>query len=138
MRGPLPAGVVAGASEHEVSDLHHLELSLFEAACFVWAVEASNDRVYHLESPSDPLASSARESVSAGIPWTTIVLRRPVAPLVMVTASRGTPNRSATNRTNSALAAPSTGDAARVILIASPYRPDTAVRRARGTTCTTT
>src|SRR5205809_3663003 len=54
VRGPLPAGVVAGASHHEVSDLHHLERSFFEAARFVWAVEAPEDRVFHGTSPYQP------------------------------------------------------------------------------------
>src|SRR6266496_2165836 len=134
VRGPLPPRLVAGAPDGEVPDLHEIELPHFEAARLVGPVESSDDRVFHTESPCGSARSSARASASAATPSTATVLRRVVAPRAMVTAPRGTPTRSATKRTSSAFAAPSTGGAASLILMASPRRPDTSVRRARGTT----
>src|SRR6266550_4245629 len=120
VRGPLPPRLVAGAPDGEVPDLHEIELPHLEAARLVRPVESSDDRVFHTESPCGSARSSARASASAATPSTATVLRRVVAPRAMVTAPRGTPTRSATNRTSSAFAAPSTGGAASLILMASP------------------
>src|SRR6266513_3179086 len=134
---PLPPRLVAGAPDGEVADLHEVELPLLEVARLVGTVESPDDRVFHVRSPSASVRNRARATASAATPSTATVLRRAVAPLAMVTAPCGTPTRSATKRTSSAFAAPSTGAAATLILMASPCQPDTSVRRARGTTCTT-
>src|SRR2546430_5030577 len=137
LRAPLPPRLVAGAPDGEVPDLHEIDLPHLEAARLVGPVESSDDRVFHAWSPSPSVRSSARASASAATPATATVLRRAVTPLTMVTVARGTPTRSATKRTSSAFAAPSTGAAATLTLMASPCQPDTSVRRACGTTCTT-
>ena len=56
----------------------------------------------------------------------------------MRTRDRGTPASSAKNRTHSSFALPSTGGAARSSFHASPNRPVSAVRLARGCTFTVT
>src|SRR5256885_5773913 len=137
MGRPLPSRLVAGAPDGEVADLHEVELPLLEVARLVGTVESPDDRVFHVRSPSASVRNRARATASAATPSTATVLRRAVAPLAMVTAPCGTPTRSATKRTSSAFAAPSTGAAATLILMASPCQPDTSVRRARGTPCTT-
>ncbi len=60
--------------------------------------------------------------------------RRLVRPETMRTAVRGTARVLATKRINSSFAAPPTGGALSLILIASPWVPTTTVRDERGWT----
>src|SRR5208283_4424018 len=76
-----------------------------------------------------PNSSSVTPSIS-----TTLV--RLVKPVTTRTRARGTPTSSARKRTHSSLALPSTGGAVKSSFHASPSRPVTAGRRARGCTFT--
>lgn len=78
------------------------------------------------------MAISRRRASATSSPSTTTRFRRPEAPDDSETAERGTPSRSAMNRMRRLFAAPSTGGAAKRILIASPNVPTTSVRAARG------
>jgi hypothetical protein len=65
-------------------------------------------------------SSRARRAVAVPSPAISTVLRRPPAPATIVTAPGDTPNRSARNRTSSALAAHPMGGAATRSLIVAP------------------
>src|SRR6516225_4287155 len=62
------------------------------------------------------------------------VFRRPLSPRMIFTLRFGTPNASARNAINAALAWPSTGGAAMRIFSASPYTPATSLSFAPGWT----
>lgn len=124
------------------------------AVCLAWPqaaqittydpiVPESLPRVGHESSPSRPGADShpsasanARATCSTLGPTTSTTFRRAAWPALTVTAARGTSRVDATSRIKAWLAAPSTGGAARRILMTSPWGPVTSVRDARGWTWT--
>src|SRR5687768_12174176 len=73
---------------------------------------------------------------SIATPSTSTSLLRLASPPAMRTAERGTSSRPASSLTSASLAAPSTGGAARRTFSASPWRPTTSLRDARGCTRT--
>src|SRR5579871_5970204 len=89
------------------------------------------NEIARVHSPSNNCTSR-----SASTPSISMTLVRLVAPFTIVTRDRGTRANSAKKRMHSSLALPSTGGAARSSFQASPKRPATADRLARGCTFT--